>query len=61
MKHPSINSRATTGSNFMIKEEEKALGILEHDTVEWRPKNIPDSDGQLILIVMTKKGADWER
>ena len=45
----------------MIKEKEKALGILEHDTVEWRPKNIPDSDGQLILIVMTKNGADWER
>ena len=49
---------------FIVKEEEKALGILEHDMVDWRP----DSDGgrqgkdltqfqQLILIVMTKKGA----
>ena len=58
---------------FITKEEEKALGILEHSTVDWRRQNnIPDSDGielgqtrkdltqfqQLILIVMIKKGAD---
>jgi hypothetical protein len=31
---------------FITKEEEKALGILEHDTDDWRRQNnIPDSDG----------------
>jgi len=31
---------------FITKEEGKALGILEHDTVDWRRQNnIPDSDG----------------
>ena len=31
---------------FITKEEEQALGILEHDTVDWRRQhNIPDSDG----------------
>ena len=55
----------------------KRLGILEHNTVDWRRQNnIPDIysdyDGfgqekyltqfqQLILIVMTKKGTDWMR
>ena len=30
---------------FITKEKEKALGILEHNTVNWRKKNnIPDSD-----------------
>ena len=57
---------------FMIKEEEKALGILEHDTVDWRPKKFLIVMGlnwgrqrkdltqfqQLILIVIIKKGAD---
>jgi len=55
---------------FITKEEEKALGISEHNTVDWRRQNnIPDSGlnwerqekdltpfQQLILIVMTKKG-----
>jgi hypothetical protein len=30
---------------FINKEEEKALGIPEHNTVDWRRQNnIPDSD-----------------
>jgi hypothetical protein len=30
----------------ITKEEEKALGILEHDNVDWRRQNnIPDSEG----------------
>ena len=52
---------------FIVKEEEEALGILEHDTVDWRPDSDGVESGQtrkrsdtvstLILIVMTKKGA----
>jgi hypothetical protein len=31
---------------FITKEEERALGISEHNTVDWRRQNnIPDSDG----------------
>ena len=41
---------------FTIKEEEKALGISEHDTVDWRPKNIPDSDG--VELGQTRKRSD---
>jgi hypothetical protein len=30
---------------FITKEEEKALGISEHNTVDWRRQNnFPDSD-----------------
>ncbi|KIM89585.1 hypothetical protein PILCRDRAFT_1929 [Piloderma croceum F 1598] len=35
---------------FITKEEEKALGISEHITVDWRQNNIPD--------IMIKKGTD---
>jgi hypothetical protein len=31
---------------FITKEEEKALDISEHNTIDWRRQNnIPDSDG----------------
>jgi hypothetical protein len=42
---------------FITKEEEKAIGISEQNTVEWRRKNnIPDSDG--IESVKTRKRSD---
>jgi hypothetical protein len=56
---------------FIHEEEEKALGILEHNTVDWRRQNnIPDSDYdgfgqekyltqfQQLILVMTKKGTE---
>jgi hypothetical protein len=42
---------------FITKEEEQALGILEHDTVDWRRQhNIPDSDG--VELRQTRKRSD---
>jgi len=42
---------------FITKEEEKSLGILEHDTVNWRRQNnIPDSDG--VELGQTRKRSD---
>jgi hypothetical protein len=42
---------------FITKEEEKALGISEHITVDWRRQNnIPDSDG--VELGLTRKRSD---
>ena len=42
---------------FITKEEENALGILEHDIVDWRRQNnIPDSDG--VELGQTRKRSD---
>jgi hypothetical protein len=42
---------------FITKEEEKALGISEHNTIDWRRQNnIPDSDG--IEFGQTRKRFD---
>jgi hypothetical protein len=42
---------------FITKEEERALGILEHDTLDWRRQNnIPDSDG--VELGKTRKRSD---
>jgi len=42
---------------FITKEEEKALGISEHKTTDWRRQNnIPDSDG--IEFGQTRKRSD---
>ena len=42
---------------FITKEEKKALGILEHDTVDWRRQNnIPDSEG--LEFGQTRKRSD---
>ena len=42
---------------FIIKEEEKALGISEHNTVDWRRQNnIPDSD--VFELGKTRKRSD---
>ena len=42
---------------FITKEEENALGISEHITVDWRRKNnIPDSDG--VELGQTRKRSD---
>src|ERR1700729_2302729 len=42
---------------FIIKEEEKALGISEHNTVDWRRQhNIPDTDG--FELWLTRKRSD---
>jgi hypothetical protein len=42
---------------FITKEEERALGISEHSTVDWRKQNnIPDSDG--IQLGQTRKRSD---
>jgi len=39
---------------FITTEEEKALGISEHNTVDWRRQNnIPDSDGIELQLVKT--------
>jgi len=39
---------------FITKEEEKALGISEYNTVDWRRQNnIPDSD--VFELGMTRK------
>ena len=41
---------------FITKEEEKALGISEPITVDWRKQNnIPDSDG---VELQTRKRSD---
>ena len=42
---------------FITKEEEKVLGISDHDTVDWRRQNnIPGSDG--VQLGQTRKGPD---
>src|ERR1700676_3995633 len=42
---------------FITKEEEKALGISEHNTVDWRRQNnIPDSD--VFELGKTRKRSD---
>ena len=42
---------------FITKEEEKALGIPEHNTVDWRRQNnIPDSD--VFELGQTRKRSD---
>ena len=42
---------------FITKEEEKALGIPEHNTVDWRRQNnIPDSD--VFELGKTRKRSD---
>ena len=42
---------------FITKEEERALGILEHDTLDWRRQNnIPDSDE--VELGKTRKRSD---
>ena len=42
---------------FITKEEEKALGISEPNTVDWRRQNnIPDSDG--FELGQTRKRSD---
>ena len=42
---------------FITKEEEKALGISEYNTVDWRRQNnIPDSD--MFELGMTRKQSD---
>jgi hypothetical protein len=42
---------------FITKEEERALGISEHSTVDWRRQNnIPDSDG--VQLGQTRKRSD---
>ena len=42
---------------FITKEEEKALGIAERTTVDWRKQNnIPDSDG--VELGQTRKRSD---
>src|ERR1700676_4015106 len=44
-------------SLFITKEEEKALGISEHNTVDWRRQNnIPDSD--VFELEKKRKGSD---
>ena len=55
--HPSINSRAATGSNFYYQRGVKSSGYLEHDTVDWRRQNnIPDSEG--LELGQTRKRFD---
>jgi hypothetical protein len=42
---------------FITREEERALGISEHNTVDWRRQNnIPDSDG--IQLGQTRKRSE---
>jgi len=42
---------------LITKEEEKALGISEHNTVDWRRQNnIPDTDG--FELWLTRKRSD---
>ena len=42
---------------FITKEEEKALGISEHNTVDWRRENnIPDTD--VVKLGLTRKRSD---
>jgi hypothetical protein len=42
---------------FITKEEKKALGISEHNTIDWRRQNnIPDTDG--IELGQTRKRSD---
>jgi hypothetical protein len=42
---------------FITKGEEKALGISEHNTVDWRRQNnIPDTDG--FELWLTRKRSD---
>jgi hypothetical protein len=45
---------------FIIEEdpEEKALGISEHNTVNWRQHNIPDSDGFEFELGQMRKRSD---
>jgi hypothetical protein len=42
---------------FITKEEEKSLGISEHNTVDWRRQNnIPNTDG--VELGLTRKRSD---
>jgi hypothetical protein len=44
---------------FINKEEERALGIPEHNTIDWRRQNnIPDSDGIELKLGETRKRSD---
>jgi len=44
---------------FITKEEEKSLGIPEHNKVDWRRQNnIPDSDGIELTMGQTRKRSD---
>jgi hypothetical protein len=54
--HPSIPGQLLV-QIFITKEEEKAMGISENNTVNWRrQKNIPDSDG--FELGQTRKRSD---
>jgi hypothetical protein len=56
--HPSIPGQLLV-QIFINKEEERALGIPEHNTIDWRRQNnIPESDGIELKLGETRKRSD---